>query len=149
MYYKIVKDGQIVDVCDELSYVRFQTKNGIWLASSAENATAVTTSDGSTIYLLEGAEAVAGYEYASVAEISEEVYTVLRQELVDNGILADADSGGGTDDSASGDDEEQEPVRKSKALLLAEQLAEQVEALEAQNELLLECLLEMSEIVYG
>ncbi|MCD8198382.1 MAG: hypothetical protein LUE24_14680 [Lachnospiraceae bacterium] len=149
MYYKIVSDGEIVDVCSGLNYVRRQSKNGIWLACGEENATGITTSDGSTIYLLEGAEEIDGYEYTTATEIDEETYEELRQELIDNGVLADTDSGTGTDDSESSEDTTTETVKKSKALLLAEQLQEELAALTEQNEMLLECLLEMSEVVYG
>ena len=86
MYYKIVSGGQIVDVCDGLNFVRWQKKNSLFLACSNEaEAGGIISSDGSTIYLLEGAEQVNDLAYAHYAEIDEDTYNSLREQLIENG----------------------------------------------------------------
>jgi hypothetical protein len=144
MYYKILSKGQIVDVCGGLSFVRYQKRNDLFLSCDGpEGATGLISSDGSTIYLLDGAEQDRDLEYATYTEITEDDYNDLRQQLVENGVLQDAvtetqdanaeDAGGST---------EHEPVAKSRELLLIEKQQEQID-------FLTECILEMSEAVYG
>lgn len=140
MYYKIVSGGQIVDVCDGLNFVRWQKKNSLFLACSNEaEAGGIISSDGSTIYLLEGAEQVNDLAYAHYAEIDEDTYNSLREQLIENGILDDP-----KEESPSTEEENtetSEPVAKSEERQLIESLQEQVN-------MLTECILEMSELVY-
>ena len=141
MYYKIVSGGQIVDVCDGLTFVRWQKKNELFLTcDNEEDADGIISSDGSTIYLLEGAEQVGDLKYAHYAEIDEETYNSLREQLIENGMLDDpkedppaAEEGGNTEPS--------QPVAKSEERQL-------IESLQAQVDMLTECILEMSELVY-
>lgn len=142
MYYKIISDGQIVDVCDGLTFVRWKKKNSIFLTSNNEaEADGIISSDGSTIYLLEGAEQVNDLTYASYAEIDEETYTALRAELVENGVLDNPQEETPSTGEGDGDTETSEPVAKSKERQL-------IESLQAQVDMLTECVLELSEIVY-
>lgn len=141
MYYKIVSNGEIIDVCDGLNLVRWQKRIGAFLAcDNAEDATGIVATGGSTIYLLEGAEQVKDLQYVTYAEIDEEIYNELLKELIANGVLPDTEDteSGGTDEDGDG----QEPVKKSDTLKL-------IEALQEQVDILTECLLEMSETVYG
>lgn len=141
MFYKIVSNGQIVDVCDGLTFVRLQKRNSIFLHCSNEaEATGIISSDGSTIYLLEGAEPVNDLAYATYTEITEEQYIDLREQLVENGML---DNPKDEPPAAEEDDgtETTEPVAKSEDRKL-------IESLQAQVDMLTECILEMSEYVY-
>lgn len=140
MYYKIVSEGQIIDVCDGLNFVRWQKRIGAFLACESEDgATGILTSDGSGIYLLESAERRDGMKSVAYAEIDEETYAALRMELIANGVLEDVERPG---ENAGDDGGVQEVVAKGALL-------SRIEALEARNEVLLECILEMSEVVYG
>lgn len=141
MYYKIISGGQIVDVCDGLTFVRWQKKNAIFLTCSTEaEAGGIISSDGSTIYLLEGAEQVNNLTYASYTKIGQDTYAALRAELVENGVLdSPQEETSGTEES--GGAETSEPVAKSAERQL-------IESLQAQVEMLTECVLEMSEVVY-
>lgn len=142
MYYKIVSGGEIVDVCDSLTFVRWQSKNGMFLnCKSASAAAGIVSSDGSTIYLLDGAEQVSGLEYAAYSEISAEEYESLREQLIENGVLSDQETGAAEESSADDTTGTTETVKKSTLLV-------QVEALQAQVELLTECLLEISGLIY-
>ena len=81
MYYKIISNGEVVDACDGLSYVRWQERNRLFLSCGEEDADGILSSDGADIYLLPGALAVEGCARVTVTEITEEEYTALRDEL--------------------------------------------------------------------
>lgn len=133
MYYKIIYNGFVVDACDGLNFVRFQEKNSIFLSCEEEEADGIVSSNGSEIFLLNdigSGETV----YATYVEITKEEYDVLRDEL-DAGDSVPEDSG----------DEEPDTPAKTRLAILEETVAE----LSQTNWMLVECLLEMSEIVYG
>ena len=135
MYYKIVSDGTIVDAVSGLNYVRWQEKNRLWLSCSEANADGVISYNGEDIYLLEGAEAREGMIFVTVTEITKEEYIEIREELDAGGEIIDPDG------------KDTEPDTPGKTRLA--QLEEQVATLQEVNDMLTECLLEMSEIVYG
>ena len=132
MFYKIVSNWKIVDACTEIHYVRWQAAHQIFLSCDATWADGILTSDGAYVYLIEGADTIQDLPYATFSEITEEQYNEIMEEL-DRGDPIDDDT------EPSG---ESEPVVKHE-------LVERLESLEQQNEMLLECLLEMSEIVYA
>ena len=127
MYYKVISGGQIIDVSDGLSYVRWQVRNGLFLSCPAEDACGIVSSDGTKVFLLEGAEPIDDLTFVTLGEITAEQYADIRQQLIDNGVIDDPDApqpdDGGDDDGGDTPDE-QEPIAKSK-------LALRVEALEA------------------
>lgn len=45
-YYKVIKDGRVIDVLDKLTYVRYQEKHNRMLLCSVEDAQAILSSDG-------------------------------------------------------------------------------------------------------
>jgi len=138
LYYKIISEGAIVDACDGMSYVRWQAKNRIFLSCDAADADGVITSDGADIYLLTGADPVEGVAYATISEITEEEYIALREELDAGDEIVEPDAEPDTDPDDSG-------PGKTRLRLLEERVAE----LSAANAMLTECILEMSEVVYG
>lgn len=147
MFYKIVSEGQIIDVCDGLTFVRWQRKNGIFLICNTEaDADGILSSNGSTIYLLEGKEQVKeGLNQVHYAEIDEDTYKELLDELIKNGMLDDPSEVAPQPDTGdTGDDTPgtTEPVAKSEEMKL-------IESLQAQVEMLVECVLELSEIAYA
>lgn len=50
MYYKIIKNNEIVDVVDHLRYVRRNPRNGIILSCGSKKGPGILSYDGSTIY---------------------------------------------------------------------------------------------------
>ena len=134
MYYKIISGGQIVDACEWLNYVRWQEKNRLLLTCSESEADGIVSSDGANVYLLEGAAQIGDYPTATITEITKEEYDELRDEL-DSGAEIPDDSG----------NEEPDTPAKTRLQALEETVAELTET----NFMLVECLLEMSEIVYG
>lgn len=84
MYYKILMDGVIVDALHDPVYVRWQERNGIFIvARDIAKACGIVSSDGSAIYHITGMSEipVEGYATADMAEVSEEKYLTLRQQL--------------------------------------------------------------------
>ena len=135
MYYKYVMDGQIVDATDHLAFVRYQERHRLFLHCETEaEADGVLSSDGSTIYLLSGKAQIGDLGFVAYSEIEEEEYLRIREELDAGEII---------------DDDEPDADTDSGAKTRLQQLEEQVAALQEVNDMLTECLLEMSEIVYG
>ena len=135
MFYKIVSGGCVVDATTSLNYVRWQEKNRLFLSCSAEDAQGIITSGGENIYLLDGMPRISGFEYASISEIDEAEYLALREEIDAGNEILDPDA------------EEETPDSVPKTRL--QSLEEQVAAIAAENELLTECILELTALIYG
>lgn len=132
MFYKIVCDGKIIDACTVLNYVKWQDRNHIFMSCDAYDADGIVSSNESEIYLFEDADMTGDYKYVTYAEITEDVYYEILDEL---------DKGDPIDDDPQ-DEGETEPVVKHE-------LIERLESLEEMNGILTECILEMSEVVYA
>lgn len=50
MFYKVLKDDKVVDVLNEVVYLKWQPRNRIMLLSELKNAQAILSSDGETIW---------------------------------------------------------------------------------------------------
>ena len=135
MYTKIVSGGIVVDACDEMRFVKWQEKNRVFLNCEEADADGFIGYGGQEIYLLAGRAEVDGYSVATYTEITREEYEELRAEIDAGKEIPDPDGG----------DEEPENPAKTRLQALEEQLAQMMET----NWMLTECLLEMSEIVYG
>ena len=135
MYYKIVSNGIIVDACEEMRFVKWQNKNCIWLNCEEREADGIVTSNGEDIYILPGGEPVDGFAEGTYSEITEEEYAEIREEI---------DAGEEIPDEDGGDDE---PTNPSRTRLAA--LEEKIASMEQENYMLTECLLEISEILWG
>jgi hypothetical protein len=115
---------------DDPVYVRWQVSNGMLVRCEPEAAQAILSSDGETIYLL-GGQMPQG-EKAPWAEIITEAEY--------NGIVASV---------PDPEDETPETPEQEETPLTRAELTARVHDLEEQNTMLVECLLEISEIVYG
>ena len=140
MYYKIISAGTIIDACDGLSYVRWQDKNRLFFGCPSALADGVISFDGSQIYIIDGGRPLdlpedAHYITVTLEEITEEEYIQLREELDEGQTIIEPD--------------EQQPDAPEKPVTRLSQLEKQVAELVEQNAMLVECLLEMSEVVYG
>ena len=134
MYYKIISDGLIVDACSELNYVRWQERNRLFLSCEQAGADGFVSSDGSQIYLLEDTADIEDLPHATFTEITLEEYTEIRNELIDGGAI-DVDT---TD-----------PEEEARQEFNRSEILKRMEELETQNMILLECIIELSEVVYG
>lgn len=77
MYYKIIKNNEIVDVVDHLRYVRRNPRNGSILSCGSKKGPGILSYDGSTIYkiddILDG-----DYDAVTMKEIDAAEYRRLR-----------------------------------------------------------------------
>lgn len=72
MYYKVLKDGRVIDVLDRLVYLRYQPKHQIMLLCSEAKAQAILGSDGDTVW-----------HEATLFQLPVEGYDTVRVEEID------------------------------------------------------------------
>ena len=93
MFYKVIYDNKVVDVLDKLVYLRYRVKHNRMVLCKEDNAQAILSSDGETIWHVEGFYniPVAGYETVKIVEIDEFEYRQLNalngstvEEVIDN-----------------------------------------------------------------
>ena len=54
MYYKVIKNDEIVDVLDNILYIKYQEKHGLLLLCDITEAQAILSSDGKYGWHIEG-----------------------------------------------------------------------------------------------
>ena len=80
MFYKVIKNGKVIDVLEQLIYLKYQPKHNVMVLTNENDAQAILSSDKETIWH----EAtlynvpVPGYETVTVAEIDEQEYRQLK-----------------------------------------------------------------------
>ncbi len=96
MYYKVIKDGKVIDVLDHLSFVKYQEKHRIMIACVKEEAQAIISSDEDYIWHVNGLYniPVDGYDTVELVEIDEYEYRQLKtlnmrtpEEIIDEYTL--------------------------------------------------------------
>ena len=80
MYYKVIKDNKVIDVLDHLIYLKWQQKNKIMLLADENDAQAILSSDGNTVWHVEGFYdlPVNGYETVKLIQIDKFEYNQLK-----------------------------------------------------------------------
>lgn len=80
MFYKVIENGKVIDVLDHLTYLKWQPKNEIMLLSDINEAQAILSSDGNTVWHVEGLYdlPVDGYKTVKVIAINEFEYKQLK-----------------------------------------------------------------------
>ena len=80
MYYKVMKDGKVIDVLDHLVFVKYQKKHEIMVLCYESEAQGIVSSDSSHVqhvnYLYK--IPVDGYDTVELEEIDEYEYTQLK-----------------------------------------------------------------------
>ena len=116
----------LVDPC----FVRWQIPNGLMVRCEKAQAQGLVGEDNNTVYLYNGAMP-RGVKEAYAEEITKEEYDAIKRGEPDP-----------EDDDPVDPDPEEPPMTRAE-------LTASVAELREQNAMLTECLLEMSEIVYG
>ena len=97
MYYKIIKDSKVIDVLDELRFIKYNTISHRIVFSHVENAEGILSSDRRTAWHLRGLRAlpVPGYDTVDAIEITKEEYHRLKalngrtpEEIIDEYTLS-------------------------------------------------------------
>ena len=102
MYYKVLKNNKVIDVLDNLIYLKWEPKHKIMVLTDENDAQAILSSDKNTIWhecTLYNVP-VSGYDTVDVIEIDEYEYKQLKmlngktpQEIADEVILSLLESG--------------------------------------------------------
>lgn len=148
-YYKVIRDGVIVDAGE--IWLRWQEKNRILISCAPEDAQFIMSHDGADIWRvqwLNPAPAAAGsYETVEAALIDQQEYLDLRAVLDDGETVPIPDPVVPEPDTELLPDEE--PGQEEDHPMTVQQMREKLAEQDATIQLLTECVLEMSEVVYG
>lgn len=96
MFYKVIKDGRVIDVLDQLIFMRYQPKHKIMILCGENEAQAILSSDMNTIWHEETLYNVpiGGYDTVSIKEIDEFEYKQLKalngktpEDIIDNFMM--------------------------------------------------------------
>ena len=142
-YYKLVSGGAVLDaVSDETARWIVENRNNYsTYVGEKEDAYGVLSTDGQNVYHISGKSAFHDFpDYVTVTmeEIGEGEYQKIRDDLAAGEVLVEE-----TETM-----EEQEP-EAPKPKTRIQELEEQIQSLREENQMLTECLLEISEIVYA
>lgn len=80
MYYKVLKDNKVIDVLDKLIFLKYQAKHDIMIICNADDAEAILSSDGNTIWHEESLKEIPVNRYGAVQieQIDEHEYRQLK-----------------------------------------------------------------------
>lgn len=80
MYYKVLKNNKVIDVLDNLTYLKYQPKHKIMVLSDIDEAQAILSSDKNTIWHEETLYKipVSGYDTVKIEEIDKYEYEQLK-----------------------------------------------------------------------
>ena len=97
MYYKVIKDNKVIDVLDNLIYLKWQPKHKTMILTDENDAQAILSSSKDDVWHVKGFYKIPvdGYETVDIEEIDKFEYKQLKmlnlknpQEIVDSVILA-------------------------------------------------------------
>lgn len=97
MYYKVLKNNKVIDVLDNLVYLKLQPKHETMVLSNEDEAQAILSSDKNTIWHEKTLYniPVSGYDTVELAEIDEYEYKQLKmlnyktpEEIIDSFVLS-------------------------------------------------------------
>jgi len=97
MAYKIVLNTTVVDAQKNLNYVYWQVKNHLLLVGRSDFANGIVSSDGSTVWHLDGYPEFpeGSYETVKAVEITDEEYEELVKQLEIGTVEEPEDPGAG------------------------------------------------------
>lgn len=97
MYYKVIKNGKVIDVLDGIQYVRWYPKHNGIVSTVRKFAQGILSSDQNTIWHVNGLQefSISGYDAVDVVRIDESEYRRLRvlnlrtpEEIIDEFVLS-------------------------------------------------------------
>ena len=96
MFYKILKDGKVIDVLDRVKFLKYQPKHGVMLFCNELEAQAIMSSDGTKIWHEDALYKIPvdGYETVEMVTINQFEYEQLKmlngktpEEIIDEFIM--------------------------------------------------------------
>lgn len=97
MFYKVVKNGKVIDVLDKLIYLKWDDKHKIMVLCSIDEAQTILSSDKNTVWHEKTLYNVPidGYESVELFEIDEHEFKQLRtlnlktpEEIIDSFVMS-------------------------------------------------------------
>lgn len=97
MYYKVLKNDKVIDVLDNLVYLKWQDKHKIMVLTDENEAQAILSSDKETIWHVKGFYKIPvdGYETVTILPIDEYEFKKLRmlnlkspEEIIDAFVIS-------------------------------------------------------------
>lgn len=81
MYYKVIKDNKVIDVLDNLIFLKYQKKHNRMMLSNEEEAQAILSSDGNHIWHEKSLHKIPvdGYDTIELEEIDIYEYEKLKR----------------------------------------------------------------------
>ena len=101
-YYKVIKDNKVIDVLDQLIYIKWQSKHNIPVLCDINEAQAILSSDKNTIWHEDTLYKlpVDGYDTVRIEEIDQYEYSQLKmlgmktpEEIIDAFMLSLVEEG--------------------------------------------------------
>lgn len=101
MYYKVLKNNKVIDVLDNLIYLKWEPKHKIMVLSDENEAQAILSSDKNTIWHEKTLYRVpvGGYDEVEIVKIDKYEYNQLKmlnlstpEEIIDSFVLSLLDS---------------------------------------------------------
>ena len=96
MYYKVLKNNKVIDVLDNLIYLKWEPKHKIMVLSDENEAQAILSSDKNTIWHEKTLYKIPvdGFDTVEIVDIDEYEYTQLKtlnlktpEEIIDSFLL--------------------------------------------------------------
>lgn len=80
MYFKVIKNKQVIDVLDHLTFVKYHKKHNIMIACDKSEAQAIVSSDGAYVWHVAGLYGIpaSGYDTVELVKITEYEYKQLK-----------------------------------------------------------------------
>lgn len=97
MYYKVIKDNKIIDVLDDLIYLKWQPEHKIMVLTDINDAQAILSSDKNYVWHEKSLYEIPadGYDTVEIFEIDEYEYKQLKmlnlstpEEIIDSFVLS-------------------------------------------------------------
>lgn len=82
MYYKVMKDGRVIDVLDKVVYLKWQPKHKIMVSCAEDDAQAILSSDGESIWHEQSLWEVTVPGYDTVELIDIDAYEFKRLKML-------------------------------------------------------------------
>lgn len=152
IFYKILADGKVLDVNDV--FLRWQPKHGVMLVCDPAKAEFICPRDCSGYYhpswLNKPPEGAVYDGEIDAEEITEAEYRALLEQLEAGGTVVNPEPDPGGEDTGTGDNETSDSGGQQKPTVAdMKQLVDTCADLRKQVQMLTDCVLEMSEEVYG
>lgn len=102
MYYKVLKDGKVIDILDQLFYVKHQMKHDIMLLCEKSEANAILSSDGTHVWYEKSLEPLEykNFDTVELEQIDVYEYEALKrrhlltyEQIIDVTVLAMIEGG--------------------------------------------------------